>query len=52
MEDSQTVNSSLKKAINRAFTSGYQLDKESFVLLQELAQENKRARLVSDRTFR
>jgi len=41
MEDSQTVNSSLKKAINRAFTSGYQLDRESFVLLQKLAQENK-----------
>jgi DNA polymerase II small subunit len=39
--ESQTINRNLKKAINLAFTSGYQLDSESFVLLQELAQENK-----------
>jgi DNA polymerase II small subunit len=40
MEDSQTVNLNLKKAISLAFTSGYQLDQESFGFLQELAQEN------------
>jgi DNA polymerase II small subunit len=41
MEDSQTLNRLLKKAITLAFTSGYQLDRESFVILQELAQQNK-----------
>jgi DNA polymerase II small subunit len=41
MEDRQIVNRNLKKAINLAFTSGYQIDRESFVLLQELAHDNK-----------
>jgi DNA polymerase II small subunit len=48
MEDSQNVNLSLKKAISLAFTSGYQLDRESFSLLQELAQEKKLEKVMEN----
>ena len=41
MEGSDTKNRMLKKAINLAFSSGYQLDKDSFIFLQELAHNDQ-----------
>ncbi len=41
MEDREAANLTLKKAITQVFTSGYQLDKDSFSLLQELAHNDQ-----------
>ena len=41
MEDRDATNLTLKKAIDQAFTSGFQLDKDSFNLLQELAHNDQ-----------
>lgn len=41
MEGSDATNLMLKKAISLAFSSGYQLDKDSFIFLKDLAHKNK-----------